>query len=183
MSCTIITKFVIRTIPSFCLASRRRVYLSFKQEEGVCAPVLVPHWSAECPRDLERKGRNTPPVSKGGACASRGDSYLEKTRSGMSAATSAPQAVVSGPRLAGSPDPDHLPHLRGREQSQLRGCNRKGCGHFYLICLVFLLRNLTGTFPDYPDAEEGGSAVIFSNKTPQQVQTRLRQSMFIHHIP
>ncbi|XP_037017403.2 dynein regulatory complex protein 11 isoform X2 [Artibeus jamaicensis] len=30
-------------------------------------------------------------------------------------------------------------------------------------------RNLTGNFPEYPEAEEGGSAVIFSNKTPQQV--------------
>ncbi|XP_036029377.1 dynein regulatory complex protein 11 [Onychomys torridus] len=30
-------------------------------------------------------------------------------------------------------------------------------------------RNLTGTFPDYPNVEEGGSAIIFSNKTPEQV--------------
>ncbi|XP_053775222.1 dynein regulatory complex protein 11 isoform X2 [Desmodus rotundus] len=30
-------------------------------------------------------------------------------------------------------------------------------------------RHLTGTFPEYPEAEDGGSAVIFSNKTPQQV--------------
>ncbi|ERE81836.1 ankyrin repeat and SOCS box protein 18 [Cricetulus griseus] len=30
-------------------------------------------------------------------------------------------------------------------------------------------RNLTGTFPEYPDEEEGGSAIIFSNKTPEQV--------------
>ncbi|KAL6052586.1 hypothetical protein STEG23_025336, partial [Scotinomys teguina] len=30
-------------------------------------------------------------------------------------------------------------------------------------------RNLTGTFPEYPTVEEGGSAVIFSNKTPEQV--------------
>ncbi|XP_036865628.2 dynein regulatory complex protein 11 isoform X2 [Manis javanica] len=30
-------------------------------------------------------------------------------------------------------------------------------------------RNLTGTFPDYPKVEEGGSAIIFSHKTPQQV--------------
>ncbi|CAO2625404.1 Dynein regulatory complex protein 11 [Lemmus lemmus] len=30
-------------------------------------------------------------------------------------------------------------------------------------------RNLTGTFPDYPNEEEGGSAIIFSNKTPEQV--------------
>uniref|UniRef100_A0A8C9BBA2 IQ motif containing with AAA domain 1 n=1 Tax=Phocoena sinus TaxID=42100 RepID=A0A8C9BBA2_PHOSS len=29
-------------------------------------------------------------------------------------------------------------------------------------------RNLTGTFPDYPKEEEGGSAIIFSNKTRQQ---------------
>ncbi|KAL1770533.1 IQ and AAA domain-containing protein 1 [Sigmodon hispidus] len=30
-------------------------------------------------------------------------------------------------------------------------------------------RNLTGTFPEYPNEEEGGSAIIFSNKTPEQV--------------
>ncbi|XP_021499677.1 dynein regulatory complex protein 11 [Meriones unguiculatus] len=30
-------------------------------------------------------------------------------------------------------------------------------------------RNLTGTFPEYPNEEEGGSAVIFTNKTPEQV--------------
>ncbi|XP_012580617.1 PREDICTED: IQ and AAA domain-containing protein 1 [Condylura cristata] len=30
-------------------------------------------------------------------------------------------------------------------------------------------RNLTGDFPQYPEVEEGGSAIIFSNKTPQQV--------------
>ncbi|KAG8506504.1 LOW QUALITY PROTEIN: Dynein regulatory complex protein 11, partial [Galemys pyrenaicus] len=29
--------------------------------------------------------------------------------------------------------------------------------------------NLTGDFPEYPEVEEGGSAIIFSNKTPQQV--------------
>lgn len=43
----------------------------------------------------------------------------------------------------------------------------------------FLLRNLTGSFPDYPKEEEGGSAVIFSNKTPQQVHLRLRNEMKI----
>ncbi|XP_065786766.1 dynein regulatory complex protein 11 [Muntiacus reevesi] len=36
--------------------------------------------------------------------------------------------------------------------------------HWFIEC-----RNLTGTFPDYPNEEEGGSAIIFSNKTPQQV--------------
>ncbi|XP_021534631.1 dynein regulatory complex protein 11 [Neomonachus schauinslandi] len=36
--------------------------------------------------------------------------------------------------------------------------------HWFIEC-----RNLTGTFPEYPNVEEGGSAIIFSNKTPQQV--------------
>ncbi|XP_054334384.1 dynein regulatory complex protein 11 isoform X4 [Pongo pygmaeus] len=36
--------------------------------------------------------------------------------------------------------------------------------HWFIEC-----RNLTGTFPEYPDIEEGGSAIIFSNKTIQQV--------------
>ncbi|MBZ3886215.1 IQ and AAA domain-containing protein 1 [Sciurus carolinensis] len=31
------------------------------------------------------------------------------------------------------------------------------------------LSSLTGSFPEYPNVEEGGSAVIFSNKTPEQV--------------
>ncbi|XP_023615347.1 IQ and AAA domain-containing protein 1 isoform X2 [Myotis lucifugus] len=35
--------------------------------------------------------------------------------------------------------------------------------HWIIEC-----RNLTGAFPEYPKAEEGGSAIIFSNKTPQQ---------------
>uniref|UniRef100_A0A3B4FER6 IQ and AAA domain-containing protein 1-like n=1 Tax=Pundamilia nyererei TaxID=303518 RepID=A0A3B4FER6_9CICH len=30
--------------------------------------------------------------------------------------------------------------------------------------------NATGTFPDYPDEEDGGSALIFAEKTPQQVE-------------
>ncbi|XP_039985619.1 dynein regulatory complex protein 11 isoform X3 [Xiphias gladius] len=30
-------------------------------------------------------------------------------------------------------------------------------------------RNATGSFPDYPDEEDGGSALIFAEKTPQQL--------------
>ncbi|XP_029789416.1 dynein regulatory complex protein 11 isoform X1 [Suricata suricatta] len=48
------------------------------------------------------------------------------------------------------------PDIKDNLQDQIR--------HWFIEC-----RNLTGTFPDYPNAEEGGSAVIFSNKTPQQV--------------
>uniref|UniRef100_A0A3P8QLU2 AAA+ ATPase domain-containing protein n=1 Tax=Astatotilapia calliptera TaxID=8154 RepID=A0A3P8QLU2_ASTCA len=33
-------------------------------------------------------------------------------------------------------------------------------------------RNATGTFPDYPDEEDGGSALIFAEKTPQQVESK-----------
>ncbi|XP_027627114.1 dynein regulatory complex protein 11 [Tupaia chinensis] len=36
--------------------------------------------------------------------------------------------------------------------------------HWFIEC-----RNLTGTFPDYPKVEEGGSALLFSHKTPEQV--------------
>lgn len=39
---------------------------------------------------------------------------------------------------------------------------------------VSLCRNLTGTFPDYPNEEDGGSALIFSNKTPEQVKNCVR---------
>ncbi|XP_069790497.1 dynein regulatory complex protein 11-like isoform X2 [Narcine bancroftii] len=34
-------------------------------------------------------------------------------------------------------------------------------------------RNITGKFPDYPDAEKGGSAAIFASKTPQEVLQEL----------
>uniref|UniRef100_A0A8C5I4R0 Zgc:153738 n=1 Tax=Gouania willdenowi TaxID=441366 RepID=A0A8C5I4R0_GOUWI len=34
-------------------------------------------------------------------------------------------------------------------------------------------RNATGTFPDYPDAEDGGSALIFTEKDPQQLKEEL----------
>lgn len=61
--------------------------------------------------------------------------------------------------------------------------NREYGVHSYLISLFFFLRNLTGTFPEYPNVEEGGSAIIFSNKTPQQVQRCLRKKTQIHCNP
>ncbi|XP_023577994.1 IQ and AAA domain-containing protein 1 isoform X2 [Octodon degus] len=48
------------------------------------------------------------------------------------------------------------PDIKENLQDQIR--------HWFIEC-----RNLTGTFPNYPDVEDGGSAVIFSNKTPEQV--------------
>ncbi|XP_055147042.1 dynein regulatory complex protein 11 isoform X6 [Symphalangus syndactylus] len=49
--------------------------------------------------------------------------------------------------------------------------------HWFIEC-----RNLTGTFPDYPDIEEGGSAIIFSNKTIQQEEDekwKMSPSLFL----
>ncbi|XP_039182162.1 dynein regulatory complex protein 11 isoform X4 [Crotalus tigris] len=34
-------------------------------------------------------------------------------------------------------------------------------------------RHITGKFPDYPDEEQGGSAVLFSEKTPEEVAAEL----------
>ncbi|XP_027714098.1 dynein regulatory complex protein 11 [Vombatus ursinus] len=48
------------------------------------------------------------------------------------------------------------PDIRENLQDQIR--------HWFIEC-----RNITGTFPDYPKEEEGGSAIIFSERTPQQV--------------
>ncbi|XP_068959245.1 dynein regulatory complex protein 11 [Petaurus breviceps papuanus] len=48
------------------------------------------------------------------------------------------------------------PDIRDSLQDQIR--------HWFIEC-----RNMTGTFPDYPKEEEGGSAIIFSERTPQQV--------------
>ncbi|XP_072496773.1 dynein regulatory complex protein 11 isoform X2 [Notamacropus eugenii] len=48
------------------------------------------------------------------------------------------------------------PDIKESLQDQIR--------HWFIEC-----RNMTGTFPDYPKEEEGGSAIIFSERTPQQV--------------
>uniref|UniRef100_A0A8C5L077 IQ motif containing with AAA domain 1 n=1 Tax=Jaculus jaculus TaxID=51337 RepID=A0A8C5L077_JACJA len=48
------------------------------------------------------------------------------------------------------------PDMRESLQHQIR--------QWFIEC-----RNLTGAFPDYPNVEDGGSAIIFSNKTPEQV--------------
>ncbi|KAG5214508.1 hypothetical protein JEQ12_000084 [Ovis aries] len=63
------------------------------------------------------------------------------------------------------------PDIKENLQDQIR--------HWFIEC-----RNLTGTFPDYPNEEEGGSALIFSNKTPQQQEEdemwKMSPSVFLH---
>lgn len=46
----------------------------------------------------------------------------------------------------------------------------------------FLNSDATGSFPDYPDVEDGGSALIFAEKDPQQVKYTLRQNSDLLHI-
>lgn len=36
-------------------------------------------------------------------------------------------------------------------------------------------RDITGKFPDYPDEEEGGSAMIFKNKTVKQLEEEVAE--------
>lgn len=42
-----------------------------------------------------------------------------------------------------------------------------------LLFGCFLNSDATGSFPDYPDVEDGGSALIFAEKDPQQVKYTL----------
>ncbi|XP_036278035.1 dynein regulatory complex protein 11 [Pipistrellus kuhlii] len=55
-------------------------------------------------------------------------------------------------------------NLQLMEGADIKENLRDQIRHWIIEC-----RNLTGTFPEYPKVEEGGSAIIFSNKTPQQV--------------
>uniref|UniRef100_A0A8D2ZQ37 AAA+ ATPase domain-containing protein n=1 Tax=Scophthalmus maximus TaxID=52904 RepID=A0A8D2ZQ37_SCOMX len=43
-------------------------------------------------------------------------------------------------------------------------------------------RDATGSFPDYPDEEDGGSCLIFAEKNPQQVKYIISQTYFLLHI-
>ncbi len=49
---------------------------------------------------------------------------------------------------------------------------------FFCIRLIFD-SDATGSFPDYPDEEDGGSALIFAEKDPQQVKSQKSNVWFI----
>ncbi|XP_072496772.1 dynein regulatory complex protein 11 isoform X1 [Notamacropus eugenii] len=77
-----------------------------------------------------------------------------------------------------SPTGVQLETMIHRELSQWHSHNVWGhltCSSHRIVTLEAILhlhgrkRNMTGTFPDYPKEEEGGSAIIFSERTPQQV--------------
>ncbi|CAH8502324.1 unnamed protein product [Schistosoma turkestanicum] len=54
------------------------------------------------------------------------------------------------------------PDMREAMQDQIR--------QWYMEC-----RDATGKFPDYPDEDEGGSAVIFKEKTPEELERELEE--------
>jgi hypothetical protein len=45
----------------------------------------------------------------------------------------------------------------------------------YFSLINNLLRDVTGKFPDYPDEDEGGSALIFKNKTVKELENDLEE--------
>lgn len=47
-------------------------------------------------------------------------------------------------------------------------------------CACFVNSDATGSFPDYPDEEDGGSALILAEKNPQQVKHTLSQHSLLH---
>ncbi|CAH8556235.1 unnamed protein product [Schistosoma rodhaini] len=54
------------------------------------------------------------------------------------------------------------PDMREAMQDQIR--------QWFIEC-----RDATGKFPDYPDEDEGGSALIFKEKTPEELERELRE--------
>lgn len=53
---------------------------------------------------------------------------------------------------------------------------------FSLLPLCVVNSDATGSFPDYPEEEDGGSALIFAEKNPQQVKYTLSPTWFIAHF-
>ncbi|XP_034035765.1 dynein regulatory complex protein 11 [Thalassophryne amazonica] len=54
--------------------------------------------------------------------------------------------------------------LRDMEGPDISATMKDQIRQWFIEC-----RDATGSFPDYPDAEEGGSALIFTEKSPQQL--------------
>ncbi|KYO33540.1 IQ and AAA domain-containing protein 1 isoform B [Alligator mississippiensis] len=58
--------------------------------------------------------------------------------------------------------------LREMEGPDIKESLQEQIRQWFIEC-----RHITGKFPDYPDEEDGGSIVIFSQKTPEQVAAEL----------
>lgn len=48
------------------------------------------------------------------------------------------------------------------------------------FCILFLIfRDATGKFPEYPDEDDGGSALIFKEKSPEELEAEMKEKVFI----
>ncbi|XP_036616441.1 IQ and AAA domain-containing protein 1-like [Trichosurus vulpecula] len=59
-------------------------------------------------------------------------------------------------------------HLKDKEGPDIQEEMKEQIRQWFIEC-----HDLTGQFPEFPDEEIGGSQVIFSDKTPQQVKTEM----------
>ncbi|XP_068940841.1 IQ and AAA domain-containing protein 1-like [Petaurus breviceps papuanus] len=59
-------------------------------------------------------------------------------------------------------------HLKDKEGPDIQEEMKKQIRQWFIEC-----HDLTGQFPEFPDEDIGGSQVIFSDKTPQQVKTEM----------
>jgi len=51
-----------------------------------------------------------------------------------------------------------------------------------VLTLRLYFRDATGKFPDFPDEDEGGSAGIFKQKTPEEVEAELNNKVVIIRV-
>lgn len=42
---------------------------------------------------------------------------------------------------------------------------------------MYILSDATGRFPDYPEEDQGGSAAIFKEKTPEELERELKEKV------
>lgn len=52
----------------------------------------------------------------------------------------------------------------------LQNSEKKQLSHTFIFSIF---RDATGKFPEYPDEDDGGSAAIFKQKTPEEVEAEL----------
>ncbi|XP_038128064.1 dynein regulatory complex protein 11 [Cyprinodon tularosa] len=64
-----------------------------------------------------------------------------------------------------------LKQLREIESQDMSNTMKNQIRQWFYEC-----RDATGVFPDYPSEEDGGSALIFSEKTPQQLMEEIKES-------
>lgn len=44
------------------------------------------------------------------------------------------------------------------------------------VC-IFLSRDATGKFPEFPDEDDGGSSLIFKEKSPEELEAEMKEKV------